>query len=438
MKKISLLLLTILIILSACEKKSPEPGKYVIPNYRASSFTNEHPNEITIAINPVNAENVVAGSNLHYHYWSFTGGTTWSERVLTSSLYGVWGDPVLIFDKNAYAYYAHLSNPARPAFIDRIVVHRSINGGQTWDDGVGVGYTTDKNQDKEWLAADNSDSQYAGNIYMSWTEFDLYGSSDPTDKSRIRFSRSEDLAETWSDPIVISDSEGDCIDGDNTMEGAVPAIDNNGNIYIAWAGPDGIYFDRSTDGGLSFGSDAVIEEMPGGWDFDIPGISRCNGLPFTVCDNSDSEHSGNIYVLWSDQRNGLDNTDIFIIKSDDSGNTWTDPLKVNTDNTVSHQFLPNICVDPVTGIIYVVYYDRSTTTGVETDVFMARSDDGGESFSSFRISKTSFSPVNSIFFGDYIDVDAYNGNIYAGWMRMDDEIMSVWCARILESELDRL
>ncbi|MEE4116403.1 MAG: sialidase family protein, partial [Marinilabiliaceae bacterium] len=378
MKKISVLLLTILIILSACEKKSPEPGKYVIPNYRVSSYTNLSANEITIAINPLNTENIIAGSNLDYYYWSFTGATTWSERSLVSGLYGVWGDPVVIFDNNAYAYYSHLSNPEGPAWIDRIVVQRSINGGQTWDDGRGIGYNTPKVQDKEWLAVDNSDSQYSGNLYLSWTEFDVYGSNDPADKSRIRFSFSDDLSETWSEPITISDTEGDCQDDDNTMEGAVPAVGNNGEIYIAWAGPEGIYFDKSTDGGLSFGTDMVLAPMPGGWGFDVPEISRCNGMPFTVCDISDSEHSGNIYVLWSDQRNGLDNTDIFIIKSEDSGNTWTDPLKVNNDNTVSHQFFPNICVDPVTGIIYIVYYDRSTAAGVETDVFMARSDNGGD------------------------------------------------------------
>ena len=424
-------------VFTSCEKK-PVEKKYSIPNYRVSSFANTSPNEVSVAINPFEPKNVVIGSNIDYYYWSFTGATTWTEGKIVSPLYGVWGDPVLMFDETGVVNYCHLSNPEGPAWVDRIVVQRSASGGQTWENGVGIGLNTGKVQDKEWMTFDRSNSPHSGNLYLSWTEFDVYGSDSPDDKSRIRFSLSEDRAETWAEPIVISDTEGDCIDGDNTMEGAVPAVGNNGEIYLAWSGPDGIYFDNSLDGGLSFGTDKIISDMPGGWAFYVPGIYRCNGLPFTVCDNSDSDFSGNIYVLWSDQRNGTDNTDIFIMKSGDGGDTWSPRKRVNSDDTGSHQFFPNIVVDPVTGIIYIVYYDRSNTAGDDTEVWMARSDDGGESFSNFRISRSSFTPVSTVFFGDYIDIDAHNGTIYAAWMRMDDEIMSVWCAEVLEAELINL
>ncbi len=343
-----------------------------------------------------------------------------------------------MFDENGYLYYSHLSNPVGPAWVDRIVVQKSTSGGQTWYDGVGIGLNTGKEQDKEWMGLDRSSTMYNGSLYLSWTEFDNYGSSEPEDKSRIRFSYSRDEAETWSEPLVISDTEGNCVDSDSTMEGAVPAVGNNGEVYIAWSGPDGIYFDKSADGGVSFGTDKVISDMPGGWDISIPGISRCNGMPFTVCDNSDSEYSGNIYVLWSDQRNGETDTDIFLLRSEDGGDTWSERITVNNDNSGTQQFFPNIVVDPTSGIIYVVYYDRSLTSGVETDVWMAKSDDGGKSFTNFKISVSPFTPVDTIFFGDYIDIDAYNGIVYASWMRMDNEFMSVFCAKVLESELDNL
>lgn len=435
MKKSVLLLFSLLIVLSSCEKKS-DKKELEFPNYRVSSTGNERPNEVTISINPVNSNNIVIGSNLNFYYYSFTGGTSWTEGIITSSEHGVWGDPVLMFDDTGVLYYCHLSNPDGPAWVDRIVVQKSIDGGQTWDDGAGIGLNGDKLQDKEWIALDRSDSQYSGNLYLGWTEFDLYQSEDPEDKSRIRFSYSDDRSATWSEPIIISDTEGDCLDDDNTMEGAVPAVGNNGDVYICWAGPEGIYFDKSSDGGQTFGQDMIISDMPGGWAIDIPGIFRCNGMPFTVYDNSDSDYSGNLYVMWSDQRNGSDNTDIFLMKSEDGGASWSQRKMINNDGTQSHQFFPNIVVDPITGIIYIVYYDRSTSAGNETDVWMARSTDGGESFTSYKISKTSFTPVYTVFFGDYIDIDAYNGHIYASWMRMDNEKMSVWVAEIKEDDFE--
>ena len=111
---------------------------------------------------------------------------------------------------------------------------------------------------------------------------------------------------------------------------------------------------------------------------------------------------------------------------------------VNSNGSSSHQFFPNIVIDPTTGVIYIVYYDRSKSSGNETDVWMARSDDGGESFLNFEISKKSFSPVDTVFFGDYIDIDAHSGIIYAGWMRMDDAQRSVWCAKLIDAKLEEL
>ncbi|MBS0010617.1 MAG: exo-alpha-sialidase [Bacteroidales bacterium] len=437
MRKPAFIIISLLVFVNSCEKK-PQKEEFELSVYRVNSFANDRANEVSVAINPLNTDNVVIGSNLNWYYYSFTGGTSWTEDNIVSNAYGVWGDPVLMFDDIGIVYYCHLSNPEGDAWVDRIVVQKSLTGGQSWNDGVGVGLNGSKVQDKEWICFDRSNSSWSGNLYMSWTEFDDYGSADPEDKSRIRFSHSSDRAESWSAPLVISDTEGDCLDGDNTMEGAVPCTGNNGEIYIAWAGPEGVYFDKSTDGGQSFGADIIISDMPGGWAFDVPGIYRCNGLPFTVCDNSDSPYSGNIYVMWSDQRKGTDNTDIFIIKSEDSGETWSNRKTVNTDGTSTHQFFPNIVVDPVSGIIYIVYYDRSQTTGDETEVWLARSDDGAESFSTYKISKTPFTPESDIFFGDYIDIDAWDGFVYPAWMEMRDRNMSVWLTRIKDEDFARI
>ena len=282
------------------------------------------------------------------------------------------------------------------------------------------------------MAVDLSGSKYKNNIYTAWTEFDKYGSSSPQDSTRILFSRSVDQGNDWSVPVRVSDTGGDCIDSSRTVEGAVPCVGPNGEIYISWSGPLGIMFDKSLDGGKTFGKDIFVASQPGGWAFNVSGISRANGLPITVCDTSMSQHRGNIYIMWSDKRNGEDNTDVFIIKSTDKGETWGKVVKVNDDNSNREQFFPWLSVDHTTGNIYVVFYDRRNTQRDATDVFLARSIDGGDSFSNFKISNSSFVPTKNIFFGDYINIAAFNKKIFPVWMRLDNNILSIWTALITE------
>lgn len=406
-------------------------------NVRVSDPNSLNPEEVCIAINPVNPLNLAAGANISYYYYSMDGGLTWTEGTLTSSL-GVWGDPCLIFDGNGDLYFAHLSNPPNGNWIDRIVVQKSVDGGVNWNDGVGIGLNYPKMEDKEWLAVDLTNSPYQGNIYMCWTEFDYYGSTAPNDSSRILFSFSSDSGKTWSNPLKICDREGDCLDNDNTVEGAVPAVGPNGEIYTSWSGPLGIMFDKSTDGGLTFGTDIFVTDQPGGWAIEVPGIYRCNGFPVTACDISPSPYHGNIYIMWSDQREGPDDTNIYLKKSMDGGYTWSNNIRVNTDDSGRHQFFPWMTIDQTTGYIYVVFYDRRNTTDTVTDVYLARSTDGGDSFTNFKISEYSFFPNPWVFFGDYIHIAAFEGKIHPIWTRMDGNNLSVWTTVIEDSMMNAI
>ena len=401
-------------------------------NVRVDDPQSNSPEEVTIAINPANTNILAAGANLNYFFHSLDGGLGWNQSGMSSSL-GVWGDPCVVFDSLGNLYYGHLSNPISGYWIDRIVIQKSTDFGQTWNDGAGIGFQNPKNQDKEWIAVDFSQSQFKGNVYVTWTEFDDYGSPSSNDSSRIRFSKSTDMGETWSDAITISDKSGDAIDSDNTDEGAVPAVGPNGEIYVSWAGPLGLMFDKSTDGGETWGTDVFVSDIPGGWDFDVPGISRCNGLPITMSDISNSPYRGNIYICWGDQRNGSDNTDVFFSRSTDGGDSWSPAKRVNNDSTSRHQFFPWMTVDQTTGNIWAVFYDRRNTTGVTTDVYMARSTDGGETFDNFKVSESSFTPTSGVFFGDYINVAAWNREVRPIWMRLQSGELSVWTALVYDS-----
>jgi hypothetical protein len=421
-----IVVLSILLFLPSCDVKEKQT-KVSYKNVRVSALSSINPQEVTIAVNPTNPKNLAAGANLDYYYYSTDGGENWTEGRLTSTL-GVSGDPAVIFDRRGILYYSHLSSPPNGDWLDRIVVQKSTDGGISWDDGVGIGLNAPKDQDKEWMIADCTDSVYRDNIYISWTEFDKWSSTDIKDRSRILCSYSADFGRNWSKPVVVSDKTGDCIDSDNTVEGAVPAVGSQGQLYISWSGPLGILFDKSMDGGVTFGKDVLVTQQPGGWDFDVSGISRCNGMPVTLCDTSESSFRGHVYIVWSDQRNGEDDTDIFLTKSIDGGKTWGPTLKINTDKSGRHQFFPWATIDPKTGNIYVVFYDRRNTKDDETEVWVAKSNDGGNTFTDFKVSEQSFTPLKKVFFGDYLNIAAFDGMVYPIWARMVNTSRSVWIA----------
>lgn len=397
-----------------------------------SQFTNVliddsgNPNEPSIFVNPKNIQQIIAGANLNFTYHSNDGGLTWSKQDVSSS-FGVWGDPCMMADTNGNFYYIHLSNPANGNWIDRIVCQKSVDGGNTWSNGSYTGLNGNAAQDKAWTCFDKKSQT----IYVTWTQFDQYGTSDPNDSSIILFSKSIDLGETWSTPVRINRLAGDCVDSDNTAEGAVPAIGANGEVYVCWSNRDTLFFDRSIDGGATWlNEDIVASTQPGGWDYNIDGIYRCNGLPITKCDLSDGENNGTIYINWTDQRNGETNTDVFISKSVDGGFTWSNPLKVNEDTTTHQQFFSWMDVDQTTGFIYVLFYDRRNYTDKETDVYLAYSTDGAQSFINVKVSEDSFTPNTNVFFGDYTNISVYDGKIAPIWARQDGNSLSVLTAQI--------
>ncbi len=381
--------------------------------------------EPSICINKTDTTNFVAGSIYNNVYTTNNGGNTWQTAHLKSKL-GVFGDPCLASDRFGHIYYLHLSNPENdrnsPEFLSSIVIQTSIDKGKTWTDGTAIGYNKLHDQDKHWIGI----HPLTGELAVTWTEFDHYGSKKPTDHSRILFSKSKDFGQTWTQPIQINDQEGDCLDSDNTVEGAVSAFDKNGNIYVVWAYNNRLWFDKSSDNGHTWlKNDLVIAQQPQGWDYDIPGVFRANGMPVLDIDHSKGPYEGTIYVNWSDQRNGIDNTDIFIIKSRDGGKTWSSPKKVNTDKTKTHQYLTWMKVDPATGYIYIVFYDRHNFTDNRTEVSLAYSTDGGENFKQLIISDQAFTPHKQIFAGDYNNIDAFQGIVTPIWTDISKNVLSI-------------
>jgi hypothetical protein len=398
-----------------------------------------YPNEPSVCINKADTNMVIGGANINNHYVSSDGGITWENKTISSS-YGVWGDPVLHSDIDGHIYFAHLSRTKGKdkdyGFIDRIVVQTSTNGGKTFDDGSYAGLNEPKMQDKPWISTDDYSKPYKGNAYLTWTEFDKINSKKKKHQSRIQFSASTDKGKTWSDAITISDSVGDAVDDDHTLEGATTAVDALGNIYCVWAGHHKLYFDKSSDGGKTWGRDRVLFYQESGWAMDIPHVYRSNGMPFLVVDNSSGKFTGRLYLVWGDDR--LGDADVFLSYSDDQGSHWSVPKRVHRDaaGNGKSQYLPNIAIDQTTGHLAVVYYDRKeSSANIFSDVYVSFSNTGGESFEQVRLNQKLNNHIGKeMFSGDYLDVDFHQGKISAIWAGFQGKPV-VYCRSITEDKL---
>lgn len=394
-----------------------------------------NPAEVTIAINPKNPDNMIAASFQtglppkpragSYHYVTFDGGKTWTTVATPDPRNLTQGDDVLAFGSDGTAYHAHLSfdgiRVPRPSRAENgMIVNVSKDGGRTWSDGTpAINHinTVIPFEDKPGLVVDNAGaSRWKGNVYLAWTRFDVYGSANPEHHSQIYFTRSTDQGQTFSMPERISDTGGDCLDSDNTVEGAVPAVGPKGEVYVVWAGPLGLVFDKSLDGGVTFGKNKVIGNIPGGWDFSVAGLERANGMPTTGVDLSNGPNKGTLYVNWIDARNG--DPDVFVMYSRNGGDTWSQPVRVNDDpiKNGKEQFFTWMSVDPVDGSVNVVFYDRRDTSGATTGLTLARSVDGGRTFVNHKINVPPFEPNERIFFGDYSGISAYDGRVVPVFM----------------------
>ena len=324
--------------------------------------------------------------------------------------------------------------------MDRIVCQTKepasldLNTPSSFNNGTFPTPNGTKVQDKQWTVV----NQETNEIYMTWTQFDAYNSKSKEDSSFIMFSKSNDQSLTWSEPLRISKHGGDCIDDDNTVEGAVPAVGPNGEIYVTWTGPMGLVFQKSLDGGSTWmESEIVLQEQFGGWTLEVPGIYRANGLPILKCDLSNGPNQGDLYLNWCDQMGGEDNTDSWIMKSTDGGVTWSDRIRVNQDDSNKHQFFTWMTIDQSSGYLYFVYYDRRNYDDTQTDVYLSASRDGGKTFVDTKISEKPFIPSAEMFFGDYLNIDAVDGQIRPIWPSMKDKKIKLHVALISEKGLKK-
>jgi hypothetical protein len=391
-------------------------------------------NEPAIAVNPNDPQQLVTAWQVPASVaYSKDGGQTWKVAEGTAPKnYRVSGDVSLAYDAAGHAILCYIAFDklgatnywAQGATRNGIFIRRSLDGGQTWEPDAITIISHESTpgipfEDKPWVVADTS-GPHAGNLYIGWTQFTLAASD-------LLFSRSTDEGKTWSKPIKLSSVSGLPRDDNGALEGFHGVVGPDGALYTIWDDRDGILMAVSRDGGATFSKERRIIPAGPGY-FGITGVSRSNGFPQIGMDtrianwNSTprgTRQGGNLYVAWSDYSNG--DVDIFISSSADHGHTWSAPVRVNNDpiHNGNDQFFQWMAVDPQSGAVNLVFYDRRTDNE-KTTVTLARSTDRGKTFQNYTWDPEAFAAEGD-FLGDYLAITAFDNKVYGAWAHQTTE-----------------
>jgi len=364
-----------------------------------NNILNDKGNEPSLAVNPLNPNNLVIGwrrfdpntttKQAGYGY-SFDGGLSWTNGVLPALETQQRTDPVLETDSQGHIYYQSMAHGS----VNSSSVFKSIDGGVTWSEPVHqfIG-------DKNWLVIDKTANESNGNIYSSWRR----ASSTNPDLTYVPkyFIRSTDGGLSYQEPDT-----------------ALPiarfgfgriAIGAESEVYLSGVSEDikssiaigivrkGHYFLKSSNAKdstvspvfnaqkVDMGGDAIMLFTPS-----APNPLGSYGDVQIAADKSTGSLRGNIYMLayslpygWEV---GNDPLDIFFVRSEDGGDNWSAPLRLNDDESseTSYQWFPMMDVAS-NSRIDAVWYDTRNGTGANparlSQLFYSYSWDGGLSWS---------------------------------------------------------
>lgn len=350
-------------------------------------------NENTIAVNPENPKNLVAGTNDYrvfnsreqrndasgWAYTTFDGGQSWRNIQLPHLTFQTGGtgafaqmdsagDPVLAFGPHNTVYYGNivfsrgLPTGAGTEAANGLALNVSHDGGLHWDepvliqaDGVDAHGTLVPTQifnDKIWLAADRS----SGRVYVTWTRF-----ADNADgsylESPIVVAASSDYGRTFAAPRRVDTTLADFKGGLTPFsQGSNPKVGRNGILYIAYEGEicatlacdqfgngdrDVTVVATSKDHGRTFTKTIVDTNYD--FPFNEPlGTLTLTGENFRVNSFPQLDYdrkTGLLALTWNDDRNGAyddvtgasikTNGDNIVSVSRD-GRHWTKPFVIGT------------------------------------------------------------------------------------------------------------
>jgi hypothetical protein len=405
----------------------PKKKKKVLNDVDASSGVTRAVDETPIAVNPLNAKQLITGGNDYAcgsvrGFWtSNDGGKTWSgacaQDVSGSTSGG--GDPVVGYDLNGTVYQGGIDFLNNGDWV--IGVASSTNNGKTWNAPVTAVQLGSDLTDKPWLEIDaNANSPNKNNLYVSNS---MFGAGSST---TIYVTMSKDGGKTWNSVAASPTAEPPHINQFSDL-----AIGSDGTVYLSYmncpgggsVGCDGttstMYFQKSADGGKTWSKQVAIGQFTltpdggcGNYYGSVPNTcARLSNTTSIGVDNSGGARNGQLYFSafnW----NGT-NSVVEVASSTDGGSTWSKPVPVGDSKAKNDQFYGWMSVDPQ-GNVGVSWMDRrNDPSNISYEEFGAKSTNGGASFGkNFQLASQPSNPNNDGVCGCFIG--DYSGSTFAG------------------------
>ncbi len=381
--------------------------------------------ETSIAINPANARNVIAGANEIQRLpmramYSTDGGPTFTGVDLplpparTNKGFDFGSDPGLAFDSSGNAFYSYIVvffGAGGGINGTAMAVARSGDGGATWT-ATYFNPQTGSGQfdDKPMITVDTGSGtgHHHNRIYVAWDH--ATGSSSSTKNgNNILLSSSDDGGATFSTPVSVSGQ----FTGKTGGIGADPYIASNGTVHVAWQDyAHGTIVDAgSTDGGTSFSAPHLIATV-GGFAFNVAAQSSRGALVYPAC----GSYANTLYCSYMDGSSA--STTVYVATSTNGGTTWTSTAMPAGGD----QFNQWLAVDASDGSVNVAYYDTGTHGASPTTYTLARSIDGGSTWTKTAVAtattdETCCTPSVNLGnqYGDYEGLAAFGGVVRPVW-----------------------
>ncbi|MEM9836321.1 MAG: T9SS type A sorting domain-containing protein [Bacteroidota bacterium] len=366
-------------------------------------------NEPSIAIDPQNPNRMVIGwrqfdnvaSNFRQAGVAYTldGGATWTNLPPLDA--GVFrSDPVLSADNYGRFFYNSLSlNDDNDYLCDVFTTENPAE----WSAPVFA-----QGGDKQWMVVDNSGSEGDGHLYASWTNVYSICNSNVT--------RSTDHG--------------------HSFEHCGELLDNQwGSLAV---GPDGTLYSCGI-GKFFYSLNAKDATQPISWSnahyltrhartlvFNGPNPAGLLGQDWIATDYSSPERADFVYVLASllpevASPDYGDPCDVIFVRSEDQGQSWSEPITVNDDNSHDHwQWMAVMSVAP-NGRIDAAWLDTrdDPNNGYWSSLYYAFSEDAGVSWSANQRISEGFDPTvgrpNQAKMGDYFHLISDNDGAHLAW-----------------------